>query len=87
MPQAEEYAAGYLVADAVRTHRRKALKAFHESTGLPIPVKYAKGRAELRHELGTRSFGLHVPADSDRGPEDRKLASIFREAADRKRAA
>lgn len=85
--QAEEWAAQFLVADSVRTHRREALKAWHEETGHAIPVRYSKGRAELRHAEGTRSFGLHVPRDSDRGPDDPNLSAIFKEAAARRRAA
>lgn len=84
---AERYAAQFLTADAVRDHRRTAIKAWHEQTGLPIPVRNAKGRAEFRFAEGTRSFGMHVPVDSDRGPEDKTLAHVFTEAAERKRAA
>jgi hypothetical protein len=84
---AEQWAAEFVVADSVRTQRRNALKAYHEETGLAIPVRSAKGRYELRHDTGTRSFGMHVPEDSDRGPEDPHLASVFRAAAERRRAA
>lgn len=77
------YAAEFVVADEVRTRRRLACKARHEATGEPIPVKTAKGRAELRN--GPSGFGLYVPAQSDRGPDDPDLAHSFTEAAQRKR--
>lgn len=84
---AEEWAAQMVTAQGVYQHRRGALKAYHEQTGHEIPVKDAKRRLVLRHETGTRSFGLHVPADSDRGPEDRNLAATFKAAAERRKAA
>lgn len=84
---AEDYAADLAVSDGVRQHRRKALKAWHEATGRPIPVRDAKGRYEWRFEQGSRSFGLHAVRAALREPEDRDLSAIFREAAERRRAA
>lgn len=84
--QAADVGAAFVWADAIRQQTRDAAKAYHEATGLPIPVRTSKGRLELRHATGTRSFGMHVPEDSDRGPEDPNLAGIFREAAERRRA-
>lgn len=85
--QAEEVGAAFVWADAIRSQTRAAAKDYHEATGLPIPVRASKGRLELRHATGTQSFGMHVPDDSDRGPEDPNLAASFRAAAERKRAA
>lgn len=87
MQVAERWAGQMVTAQELYQHRHAALKAWHEQTGLPIPVRAAKGRYELRHERGTRSFGMHVPEDSDRGPEDPNLAATFKAAAERKRAA
>jgi hypothetical protein len=83
--QAEEWAGQMLTAQAVYQHRREALKAWHEATGHPIPVDTAKGVFELRHELGTRSFGLH--AVRERLPDDENLTAVFRAAAERRKAA
>lgn len=88
--EASEWGADFVVADEIRTRRRSALKAWHEETGRPIPVKAAKGRYELRwgtSESGARSFGLHVPERSDRGPQDPNLEHAFREAAERRKEA
>jgi hypothetical protein len=85
--QAEAYGAQALVAKSVYDHRRAAIKAWHEATGLPIPVKYAKGRLEWRYESGSKRFGTFIPASSDKAPEDENLSAIFSAAAERRRAA
>jgi hypothetical protein len=87
MAQAEAYAAQDLVAISVHEHRRAAIKAYHEMTGLPINVKSAKGRAQFRYAEGSKRFDLYVPAESDRGPEDASLVHVFKDAADRRKAA
>lgn len=84
---AAEYAQDLVVAQGVYDHRRAAVKAYHEQTGHPVPVKTSKGRLEFRFKEGTRSFGMFVPTDSDRGPEDPNLAGAFRAAAERRKAA
>ncbi len=87
--QASRAAAEFILIDRVRPDLREALKSWHEITGQPIPVKSAKGRAELRwgaDAAGRRRFGMHVPATSDRGPEDPNLAEAFKAAAERARA-
>lgn len=87
MAMAERWAGQMVTAQELYQHRRRALKAYHEQTGMPIAVRNAKGRSELRHETGTRSFGMHTPEDSDRGGEDPNLTDAFKAAAERKRAA
>lgn len=82
---AEAWAAQMLTAQGVYQHRRDGLKAYHEQTGHPIPVATEKGVFELRHELGTRSFGLH--AVRERVPDDANLTAVFKAAAERRRDA
>jgi hypothetical protein len=87
--EAQRFGSEFVLADEVRTETREALKAWHEATGLPIPVKSAKGRYVLKWSTNTdgrRRFGLTVPAESDRGPEDANLAAAFAEAATRRAA-
>jgi hypothetical protein len=89
-PEAARFAAEYVLADTVRQETREALKAYHDLTGHPIPVKAAKGRYELRwgrDSAGGRRFDVHVPAASDRGAHDLNLEAAFMEAAQRKAAA
>lgn len=81
---AEAWAGQMLTAQAVYQHRREGLKTYHEETGHPIPVETSKGVYELRHEEGTRSFGLH--AVRERVPDDQNLAAVFRAAAERRRS-
>jgi hypothetical protein len=86
--QAKKLAAEYVVTKQVGKALHEALKAHVDLHG-PLPVKSAKGRAELRWKTnkgGGRSFGLAVPDDSDRGPDDPDLAAAFTEAAERKRS-
>jgi hypothetical protein len=85
--QAQEWAADAVVAKSVYEHRRVGLRAFHEQTGIAIPVESAKGRWEWSFAPGSRNFGMRVPAESDRAPDDRDLADVFRRAAERKRSA
>lgn len=88
--EARAVAAEFVLADEVRDDHREALKAWHDATGEPIPVRAAKGRYVLRwgqDSAGRRRFGLHVPATSDRGPEDADLAAAFGQAAERRKAA
>lgn len=87
--QAERAAAEYTLAKHVHGVLHEALKPWVESYG-SIPVKSAKGRYEVRWKTnkgGGRTFGVHVPAASDRGPEDPDLTAAFKEAAERRRAA
>ncbi|MCA1571684.1 MAG: PD-(D/E)XK nuclease family protein [Chloroflexi bacterium] len=83
---AAEWAAQFVAADGLRTNRRKALKAWHEQTGHPIPVGVDGDRYELRYAAGTRNFGMFGVQPSGRGPEDPNLSAAFRAAAERKRA-
>jgi hypothetical protein len=56
----------------------------------PVDVRHAKGRLQWRWKVGStgkRTFGLHVPEASDRGPEDARLAAIMDEAKERRTAA
>lgn len=87
--QAARAAAEYVVSGQVHTILHEALKAEVEAFG-PVPVKSGKGRFEVRwkrNKTGNgRTFGVHVPLRSDRGPEDPSLAAAFGEAAERARA-
>lgn len=87
--QAGRSAAEYVVAGEVRGKLHEALKAWFELHG-PIPVKSAKGRYVVRWKTnkgGGRTFGVHVPLESDRGPDDPNLAAAFSDAAERRRRA
>jgi hypothetical protein len=69
--------------------RVAALKPYGQEFG-PVEVRHAKGRLQWRWKEGStgkRTFGLHVPEASDRGPEDHALATAFEEAKQRKAAA
>jgi hypothetical protein len=84
LEQAKRVASEFVVADRVRDVSREALKAWHDETHEPIPVKSAKGRFELRwgsDASGRRRFGMHVPETSDRGAHDPVLEEAFMQAA------
>lgn len=88
--QAERAAAEAAVAKEAYGKLRGSLKNWYDATGLPVPVKSAKGRYEWRwgHDSGgRRRFDLHVPDRSDRGPKDPNLEAAFEGAAERRRAA
>jgi hypothetical protein len=85
--QAERAAAEYVVAGEVRSKLHEALKAWFELHG-PVKVKSSKGRYVVRWKTnkgGGRTFGVHVPLESDRGPDDAALADAFKDAATRRR--
>jgi hypothetical protein len=83
---ARQAAAELQVVDRVRDVLLKGLKAYVETTGAPVPVKYAKGRRVIgwhRNSKGGRRFGLYTPDDSDRGGHadlDRQLEEAMRSA-------
>jgi hypothetical protein len=86
--QAERVAAEVAVIDAYRKEAMPALKAWHEQSGLPIPVRNAKGRHEWRwtkESGGRRRFKLvaHSKIEKENDPE---LARAFAEAAERRAA-
>jgi hypothetical protein len=86
---AARYGAQAVVAQRVYKDRIAALKPYVQEFG-PVDVRHAKGRLQWRWKEGTtgkRTFGLHVPEESDRGPEDHALATAFEEAKQRKAAA
>lgn len=87
---AKRYAAELVVALRVKDTRREALNAWVDVHG-PVPVKSGKERLEYRwkpYSTGNGgSYGLHVPAESDRGPNDADLEAAFLEAAARAKAA
>jgi hypothetical protein len=86
---AARYGAQAVVAQQVYKDRIASLKPYVNEFG-PVDVRHAKGRLQWRWKEGTtgkRTFGLHVPEASDRGPEDPALASAFEEAKQRKAAA
>lgn len=83
--QAKRIGAEAVVAERVRDVSREALKAWHDETHEPIPVKSAKGRYEWRwgsDTSGRRRFGMHVPDTSDRGAHDPALEEAFKAAAE-----
>ena len=85
--QAARVAAEDVLAVRVHKEAHEALKAYHETTGRPIPVRNAKGRSEYRWgqtSSGSRRFGIHQVSQSDRGPEDIDIAAAFEAAAQRK---
>lgn len=97
--QAQAQRAGdeYAVATRVRKALHAALSDWCELHG-ELPLKSSKGRYVLGWQKnktgGGKRFGLHVPVDSDRGPEDPSLAAhdeglaaAFAEAAERRRSA
>lgn len=80
---AERYAAEYVVADRVRAHRREACKSWVGTGGAPIPLRDSKGRRALGWTLapdGSKNFGVFVPDESDRGPDDPKLKKAMDES-------
>lgn len=88
--EAARSAADYVVAKRVGKALHEACKAWVMLHG-PIPVKDSRGRHELRFRKNStgsgQQFGVHVPEQSDRGPEDPSLAAAFAEAAERRRSA
>lgn len=86
--QAKRAAAEYVVAGNVRGNLHEALKSWVEVYG-PVPVRSSKGRYEVRWKSnktgGGKTFGVHVPAGSDKTPDDPGLAAAFAEAADRRK--
>lgn len=80
--QAHRYAAEFVVATRVRSHRMGAAKAWVSAHG-SIPVKDSKGRRMLGWVAaadGSRNFGVYVPDESDRGPKDPLLEQAMRES-------
>jgi hypothetical protein len=89
--EAARVGAEAVVAKQVYDFGVKALKPWVEVYG-PVPAKWAKGRQEWRFKApasgkGRGTFGVFVPADSDRGPEDPAVAGAFAEVKERKREA
>jgi hypothetical protein len=82
--QAARIAAEDVLAVRVHKEAHDALKAWHETTGRPVPVKSAKGRVAYRWgetSSGSRRFGIYPVLESDRGPDDADLAAAFEAAA------
>lgn len=85
--QARQYAAEREVADRVKSHRTKALKAWVDVHG-PVPVKAAKGRMMLGWGVGkAQNFGTYVPDSSDRGPKDPGLVQSMKASVEEVRRA
>jgi hypothetical protein len=87
LTMAERYGEQWLQGKGVVEHRITALKAFHEASGLPIPVRDGKRKMELRWGTlpgGGRRFQLWA-LTQDEPAED--LAAVFEGVAERKRAA
>lgn len=89
--EAARVGAETIVAQQVRDYGIKALKEWVAVYG-PVPAKWAKGRQEFRFKppasgKGRGTFGVFVPAASDRGPEDPAVAGAFAEVRERKRSA
>lgn len=88
--QAERAAAAYVLAKRDGELLHEALKGWVETYG-PVDVKSGKGRYQVRwkkNKTGNgRTFGVHVPEESDRGPDDPALADALAEAARRRAGA
>jgi hypothetical protein len=89
--EAARVGAETIVAQQVLDYGKKSLKPWVEVYG-PVPAKWAKGRQEWRFKpsasgRGRGTFGVFVPAGSDRGPEDPAVAGAFAEVRERKREA
>lgn len=86
--QAQRLAGEYVVADRVRKVLHEALKAYVDVHGEDLEVKSAKGRAALGWKVNGRGrrFGMFVPSESSRGPDDPDLAAAFDEARERVKA-
>lgn len=87
--KAARYGAQAVVAQRIYKDRVAALKPHVNEFG-PVDVKSAKGRLQWRWKEGStgkRTFGLHVPETSDRGPDDAALARVLDEVKARKAAA
>lgn len=89
--EAARVGAEAIVAQEVRDYSVKALKEWVAVYG-PVAAKSAKGRQEWRYKApasgkGRGTFGVFVPAASDRGPEDPAVAGAFAEVRERKREA
>lgn len=89
--EAERVGAETIVAQQVLDHGKAALKEWVSVYG-PVEAKWAKGRQEWRFKApasgkGRGTFGVFVPAASDRGPEDPAVAGAFEEVKERKVAA
>lgn len=89
--EAARVGAETIVAQQVLDYGKKALKPWVEVYG-PVPAQWAKGRQEWRFKpsasgKGRGTFGVFVPAASDRGPEDPAVAGAFAEVRERKREA
>lgn len=86
LPEAKRAAAQYVVAKQASAQLHDACKSWVNVYG-PLEVKSAKGRYQLRWKPnktgGGRSFGMHIPDDSDRGPKDPHLENAFAEVAER----
>lgn len=89
--EAARVGAETIVAQQVLDYGKKSLKPWVEVYG-PVPAKWAKGRQEWRFKpsasgKGRGTFGVFVPAASDRGPEDPAVAGAFAEVRERQREA
>ena len=88
---ARRYGAQAVVAQRVYKDRVEALKPWvNEREPDGVEVASAKGRYAWRWKVGStgkRTFGLHVPEKSDRGPDDLALAKAFDEVKERRSAA
>lgn len=88
--QASRAAAQYVLAIRDKELLHEALKGWVEVYG-PVDVRSGKGRYQVRWKGnktgGGRSFGVHVPTTSDRGPDDPQLADAFEAAAARREEA
>lgn len=88
--QAARWAARLTIAERIRNEARDVLKGWVETSGEPVPVKWAKGRQVIgwfRVKNGRR-FGLFTPDESDRGghaDQDQQLKDAMAESTERAR--
>lgn len=89
--QAAAWSARLQIAERIRNMARTGLKGYVETSGLPVPVKWAKGRLVIgwyQTKRGRR-FGFFTPDESDRGGHadiDAQLAEAMRESTARAKA-
>lgn len=87
--QAEKVAGEYVLFKQLGKNHHSALQAWVSGHG-PVFVKAAKGRYVVRwknNKTGKgRTFGVHVPDESDRGPHDPHLEKAFADVEARAKA-
>lgn len=88
---AATWAARLQIAERIKKAATEGLKGWVETSGAPVPVRWAKGRRVIgwfQTKRGRR-FGFYTPDDSDRGGHadvDTQLKEAMRQSTERARA-